>query len=152
MKPLLLFLGILYNISFTYAQNVNEFTLEIKNIVINDCGKELTKDTVIYKKIYLDQDVSILLYENDNYRYYTFIRMQRSANRIKMIEQNYITDNHNKIVVSGKRRKHVQYINIAMPGKFANNTGDYLLIDKQKYASMRTTFFRTLYYGLNQPN
>lgn len=152
MKPVLVFLCILCNMGFTYAQNVNEFTLEIKNIVINDCGKELTKDTIISKKIYLDQDVRILLYENAAYRYYTFIRMERSANRVKMIEQNYITDRSGKAVVSGKRRKHVQYINISMPGKFANTAGEYLLIDKMKYISMRATFFRTLYYGLNQPN
>ncbi|WP_440236197.1 hypothetical protein [Cytophaga sp.] len=152
MKPVLFLLCILCNMGLTYAQNVNEFTLEIKNIAINDCGKELTKDTIISKKIYLDQGIQILLYDNTTYRYYTFIRMERSANRVKMIEQNYVTDRSGKIIVSGKRRKHVQYINVSMPGKFANTTGEYLLIDEMKYISMRATFFRTLYYGLNQPN
>jgi len=134
------------------AQSPTEFTLQIKDITINDSGKELKKDTLISKKIYLNQDNRILLYENSMHRYYTFIRMGRTGNRIRISEQNYITDKNNVTIVKGKLGKHLQFINVSMPGKFENTSGEYLLIDKNNFTSMKVTFLRLLYYGLNQPN
>jgi len=152
MKTLLLLICMNCGISFSYAQNMNEYTLEIKDIIVNDCGKEIKNDTLISKKIYLDQDNTILLYDNGMYRYYTFIRMQRSKNRIQITEKNFITDKNNSIVKSGKQKKQAQFINISMPGKFVNTSGEYLLIDKNNFTSIQTTFLRTVYYGHNQPN
>jgi len=152
MKTLLFYTFLFISLGFAHAQSMNEYTLEIKNITVNDCGKEIKKDTLISKKIYLDQDNTILLYENESYRYYTFVRMQRSSNRIQITEKNFITDKNNSIVKSGKQKKQVQFINVSMPGKFENTSGEYLLIDKNNFTSIQTTFLRTVYYGHNQPN
>lgn len=152
MKTVLFYIFLLANIVFAQAQSPTEFTLHIKDISVNDSGKEVKIDTLIDKKIYLDQENRILLYENSIYRYYTFIQMKRTGNRIAIFEKNYITDKNNVTIVKGKLRKHLQFINVSMPGKFVNTCGEYLLIDKNNFTSMKVTFLRCLYYGLNQPN
>jgi hypothetical protein len=152
MKKTILLFYILLNGLYAAAQSPTEYTLQIKDISVNDSGKELKIDTLLSKKIYLDQDNQILLYENASYRYYTSIKMARSGNRIKVIEKNYILDKSNQIAAKGKLTKHVQYINVSMPGKFEHSSGEYLLIDKNNFTSMKVTFLRRIYYGPNQPN
>lgn len=151
MKKFLYIFCIILNALYANGQSPTEFRLKIKDISVNDSGKELKIDTLVSKKIYLDQDNHILLYENDTYRYYTFIKMERSGNRIKIAEKNYITNKQNLIVVKGKLTKHIQFINVSMPGKFENTSGEYLLIDKNNFISMKVTFLRCIYYGPNQP-
>jgi hypothetical protein len=151
MKKLLIVCLTLFIASVSYAQNPNEFTMKIENIVIQDNGKEIKYDTTITAKIYLDVDNRILMYDNGTYKYYCFIKMARSGNRIKIVEQNYITDANNKFVVFGKQRKQVQFINVGMPGKFVNTSGEYLLIDKNSFTSMKVSYLRTIFYGNNQP-
>lgn len=138
--------------NLTYGQTQNEFTLLIKDILVDHSGTVLKIDTLISKKVYLNQDNNILIYEDKDYKYYTFIRVERSGNRIKVAEKNYITDHNGSMLASGKLRRQVQFINVAMPGKFENTSGEYLLIDKNNFTSIRATFLRVIYYGPNQPN
>lgn len=151
MKKLLIVLFTICLSVVSNAQNPNEFTMKIENIVIQDNGKEITYDTTITAKIYLDVDNRVLMYDNGTYKYYCLIKMARSGNRIKIVEQNYITDASNKFVVFGKLRKQVQFINVGMPGKFVNTSGEYLLIDKNTFSSMKVSYLRSIFYGINQP-
>ncbi|MFN8417054.1 MAG: hypothetical protein U0U66_12050 [Cytophagaceae bacterium] len=132
------------------AQAQEKFTLTIQDIEIIDNGKTIKIDSSITQEIYLDKDNKILIYQNDKYKYYTTITMARSGNRIKVVEQNVITDINNQFVTFGTQRKQVQFINIGMPGKFQNTSGEYLLIDKKTYASIKASFTRIVSYGPNQ--
>ena len=147
-----MFILLVFISSLSYGQNQNEYTLLIKDIIVDNSGTIIKDDTLISKKIYLDQDNHILIYENKDYKYYTFIRVERSGNRIKIAEKNYITDHNGSMLASGKLRRQVQFINVAMPGKFENTAGEYLLINKNNFTSIRATFLRVIYYGPNQPN
>lgn len=131
------------------AQTTEKFTVSIQKIEIVDNGKTLTYDTLITKDLYLDQEVKILIYQNEKYNFYTTIKMARSGNRVKVVEQNVITDKNNQFVKFGIQRKQVQFLNVGMPGKFQNTSGEYLLIDKNTYTSIRATFTRIITYGNN---
>lgn len=141
-------LVLMMSIGWAHAQE--KYTLIIQKIEINDSGKTIQIDSTITQEIFLDKDNKILIYQNDKYKFYTSITMARTGNRLKVVEQNVITDLNNQFVKMGAQTKQVQFINIGMPGKFQNTCGDYILIDGKSYTSIKVSFTRIVTYGPNQ--
>jgi hypothetical protein len=149
-KTLFLTTWMLLMLGISFAQAQEKFTMTIQGIEIIDNGKTIKIDSTITQEIFLDKNNKILIYQNDKYKYYTSIKMARSGNRIKVVEQNIITDQNNQFVKLGVQRKQVQFINVGMPGKFQNTSGEYILINKQTYTSIKASFTRIVSYGPNQ--
>ena len=146
MKTILLALFIGLHI-LTHAQETYEF--KIYDITVNLKSKEFQLPDTIKGNIYLDTQISLDIYSDGDNTYYTQIEMRRSGNRVKLKERWLVKNNKTgETLAQNKWVKTVHFIKNSFVGEINGYSGQQVLIDKEKYYFIKTSYKRSINYGI----
>jgi len=141
---LIVFLGLGF---LSKAQEKFEFN--IYDITVNLKSKEFQLPDTIRGTIYLDVRLTLDIYNDGKNTYYTEIEMRRSGNRVKLKERWLVKNNATgETLAQNKWVKSVHFIKNSFVGEINGYAGQQVLIEKENYYFIKTSYKRSINYGI----
>ena len=131
--------------------NQEKYTLKINTFTIEINGLPVPMDTSFQIHLLKDIPREITIYKDNDLKYIGVFTFKRSKNRLKFIRRFYAIKGVDKPVKS-KAKKDVQYIKIAIPGKFIGKSSEHLVVNKDNLESIFVSFNYEFIYQLNFSN
>ncbi|MGF1637272.1 MAG: hypothetical protein ACFCUU_09375 [Cyclobacteriaceae bacterium] len=142
-RKLIFLLGICLLPIAAFAQTFT-LTIQLENLTIN--GKAMKTDEAVVVEIDdLQLQKSIILYNDDDFTYGIYVRINRSGNRLKIKHHSIVTKHNN--ILYGKSKKHVQFLHTSMPGNFDFARKDNFVLDRMSFSSLSSFIKVNLQYN-----
>jgi hypothetical protein len=145
MKRSLLFLMLCLSMTFL-AKAQAKLTVEIPVGTVDICGKTTGVTQQFSETLTEGGILTVILYDDSKYQYGVEFKYNRSTNRLKLDHREFAEKKANAKRIYKKWTSQVQYIKVAIAGKFTGSCGGSITVDKKSLEFLKVSADFTVSY------